>query len=51
MPYLLFFTLLCIGATFFIAESRRSLGADPVHHRQLRYQAALIYYDATLKIV
>ena len=36
MPFLLFFTLLCIGATFFIADVPPILGLRPVHRRQLR---------------
>ena len=51
MPFLLFFTALCIGATFFIADVPRPLGAVLFIIANFAYQAALIYYDATLKIV
>ena len=51
MPFLLFFTALCIGATFFIADVPPLLGLVLFIVANFAYQAALIYYDATLKVV
>ena len=51
MPFLLFFTALCIGATFFIADVPLALGVALFIVANFAYQAALIYYDATLKVV
>ena len=51
MPFLLFFTLLCVGATFFIANVAPLLGLALFIVANFSYQAALIYYDATLKSV
>ncbi len=51
MPFLLFFTLLCIGATFFIADFSPFIGLVLFIVANFAYQAALIYYDATLKSV
>jgi UMF1 family MFS transporter len=51
MPFLLFFTLLCIGATFFIGATPAWLGLVLFIVANFGYQAALIYYDATLKSV
>jgi UMF1 family MFS transporter len=51
MPFLLFFTGLCIGATFFIANLPPLLGLALFVVANFAYQAALIYYDATLKSV
>jgi MFS transporter, UMF1 family len=51
MPFLLFFTLLCVGATFFIANVTPLLGLALFVVANFSYQAALIYYDATLKSV
>jgi UMF1 family MFS transporter len=51
MPFLLFFTALCIGATFFIADVPPLLGLGLFVVANFAYQAALIYYDATLKTV
>ena len=51
MPFLLFFTLLCIGATFFIADVPPIVGLVLFIVANFAYQAALIYYDATLKTV
>ena len=51
MPFLLFFTALCIGATFFIADVPPLLGLALFIVANFAYQAALIYYDATLKTV
>ena len=51
MPYLLFFTLVCIAATFFIADVPAILGLTLFIVANFAYQAALIYYDATLKVV
>ncbi len=51
MPFLLAFTLLCIAATFFIADVPPLLGLVLFITANFAYQAALIYYDATLKTV
>ncbi len=51
MPYLLFFTLLCIVPTAFIAFGAPVLGVILFVIANFGYQAALIYYDATLKTV
>ena len=51
MPYLLFFTLLCIVPTAFIAFGSPLLGVILFVIANFSYQAALIYYDATLKSV
>jgi len=51
MPFLLFFTALCIGATFFTADVPALLGLVLFVVANFAYQAALIYYDATLKTV
>ena len=51
MPFLLFFTALCIGATFFIADVPAIVGLGLFIVANFGYQAALIYYDATLKTV
>ena len=51
MPFLLFFTALCIGATFFIADVDPLVGLVLFIIANFAYQAALIYYDATLKSV
>ena len=51
MPFLLFFTLLCIAATFFIADVPAGVGLTLFIVANFAYQAALIYYDATLKSV
>jgi UMF1 family MFS transporter len=51
MPFLLFFTALCIGTTFFIADVPALAGLALFIIANFAYQAALIYYDATLKTV
>jgi UMF1 family MFS transporter len=51
MPFLLFFTGLCVGSTFFIADVPAILGLGLFIVANFAYQAALIYYDATLKSV
>ena len=51
MPFLLAFTALCIGATFFIADVPPVVGVALFIVANFAYQAALIYYDATLKTV
>jgi UMF1 family MFS transporter len=51
MPFLLFFTALCIGTTFFIADVPAFLGLALFIVANFAYQAALIYYDATLNTV
>ena len=51
MPFLLFFTTLCISATFFIADLPPIGGLVLFTLANFGYQAALIYYDATLKTV
>jgi UMF1 family MFS transporter len=51
MPFLLFFTGLCVGSTFFIADVPAIVGLGLFIVANFAYQAALIYYDATLKSV
>jgi UMF1 family MFS transporter len=51
MPFLLFFTALCIGATFITADVPPLLGLGLFVVANFAYQAALIYYDATLRTV
>jgi UMF1 family MFS transporter len=51
MPFLLLFTALCIAATFFIADVPAVIGLVLFIIANFSYQAALIYYDATLKTV
>ena len=51
MPFLLLFTVQCIAATFFIANVPPVLGLVLFIIANFSYQAALIYYDATLKTV
>jgi UMF1 family MFS transporter len=51
MPFLLLFTALCIGTTFFIADVPSFLGLALFIVANFAYQAALIYYDATLRTV
>jgi UMF1 family MFS transporter len=51
MPFLLFFTALCIAATFFIGDLPPAIGLVLFIVANFAYQAALIYYDATIKTV
>ncbi len=51
MPFLLFFTALCIGATFFIGDLPPFIGLALFIVANFAYQAALIYYDATIRTV
>ncbi|MFL5684948.1 MAG: MFS transporter [Chloroflexota bacterium] len=51
MPFLLLFTVQCIAATFFIATVAPVLGLVLFVIANFSYQAALIYYDATLRTV
>jgi UMF1 family MFS transporter len=51
LPFLLFFTALCIVPTAFIGWSPAALGLILFTIANFGYQAALIYYDATLKTV
>ncbi|MDQ2966461.1 MAG: MFS transporter, partial [Chloroflexota bacterium] len=51
LPFLLFFTLLCIVPTAFIGASAAAVGLVLFVIANFAYQAALIYYDATLKTV
>jgi UMF1 family MFS transporter len=51
LPFLLFFTALCVIPTAFIGASGAFLGLVLFIVANFAYQAALIYYDATLKIV
>lgn len=51
LPFLLLFTLLCIVPTAFIGWSAPALGVALFIVANFAYQAALIYYDATLKTV
>lgn len=51
LPFLFFFTALCIGTTFVIADVPPIVGLLLFIVANFAYQAALIYYDATLKTV
>ena len=51
LPYLLFFTLLCIVPTALIGFSPAFVGLLLFVVANFAYQAALIYYDATLRTV
>jgi len=51
LPFLLAFTALCIGATGFIADVGATGGLILFIVANFAYQAALIYYDATLRTV
>ena len=51
LPFLLAFTAACIGTTFFIADVAPVVALVLFIIANFSYQAALIYYDATLKIV
>ena len=51
LPFLLFFTLLCIVPTALIGGSPPIVGLVLFAVANFAYQAALIYYDATLKTV
>jgi MFS transporter, UMF1 family len=51
LPYLLFFTLLCIIPTAVIGQSPALVGLVLFIIANFAYQSALIYYDATLKTV
>jgi UMF1 family MFS transporter len=51
LPFLLAFTVLCVGATAFIADIGATGGLVLFIVANFAYQASLIYYDATLKTV
>ena len=51
LPYLLFFTLLCIVPTALVGQSPAFVGLVLFTIANFAYQSALIYYDATLKTV
>jgi MFS transporter, UMF1 family len=51
LPYLLFFTLLCIVPTAIIGASPPVVGLLLFIVANFAYQSALIYYDATLRTV
>ena len=51
LPFLLFFTILCVVPTALIGFSPAALGLALFVVANFAYQAALIYYDATLKTV
>jgi len=51
LPFLLAFTVVCIGATAFIADTGATIGVILFIVANFAYQAALIYYDATLRTV
>ena len=51
LPFLLFFTVLCIVPTALIGPSPAIIGLALFAVANFAYQAALIYYDATLKVV
>jgi UMF1 family MFS transporter len=51
LPFLLGFTLLCVASTAFIADAGATGGLILFVVANFAYQAALIYYDATLRTV
>ncbi|MDP9482244.1 MAG: MFS transporter [Chloroflexota bacterium] len=51
LPFLLFFTVLCILPTAVIGSSSPLVGVALFVVANFAYQAALIYYDATLKTI
>jgi MFS transporter, UMF1 family len=51
LPYLLLFTLMAIVPTFFIPHTPVMLGIALFCVANFGYQAALVYYDATIKMV
>jgi MFS transporter, UMF1 family len=51
LPYLLFFTILCIVPTAFVGSTGAFAGLVLFIVANFAYQAALIYYDSTLKTV
>jgi UMF1 family MFS transporter len=51
LPFLLFFTALCVVPTALIGFSPAAIGLVLFTVANFAYQAALIYYDATLKTV
>ena len=51
LPFLLFFTALCIVPTVLIGPSPPVVGLALFTVANFAYQAALIYYDATIKVV
>ena len=51
LPFLLVFTVLCIVPTALIGFSPAAIGLALFVVANFAYQAALIYYDATLKVV
>jgi len=51
LPYLLFFTILCIIPTAVIGQSPAFVGLALFIIANFAYQSALIYYDATLRTV
>ena len=51
LPFLLVFTSLCIGACAFISAAGATTGLVLFIVANFAYQAALIYYDATLRTV
>jgi len=51
LPFLLFFTAVCVVPTAFIGVSPAAVGLVLFTVANFGYQAALIYYDATLRTV
>jgi len=51
LPFLLAFTVLCVGACAFVADIGATGGLVLFIVANFAYQASLIYYDATLKTV
>jgi UMF1 family MFS transporter len=51
LPFLLVFTVLCVGTCAFIADVGATGGLALFIVANFAYQASLIYYDATLKTV
>ena len=51
LPFLLAFTALCIGPTLVIGSASPLVGVALFTLANFSYQAALIYYDASIKVV
>jgi len=51
LPFLLAFTILCVGTTAFVTDLGATTGLVLFVVANFAYQAALIYYDATLRTV
>jgi len=51
LPYLLFFTVMAVVPTFFVTNVPVLLGVALFCLANFGYQAALVYYDATIRVV